>query len=401
MGCSSEDNKTRKGKFSGFVVSDSMKNVIKLMSINDSAQVLDIKSAQKNISFNIIDSMDYVSLETTTDSRIGQICKIKIHNDRIYILDNVTSKNLYIFRIDGKFINKIRGFGEGPLEILDPYDFDIDVTSNQLAILDGKLSKIVYYDLDGSPIKQRKIFYRIQNFRFFDESTIICFVGLNDNSHLGELGNYNLLVVDSAFNIKYKAFERFFAEEKNRYTLLDHLHNSSRRGIVFSPRFTNEIFKIDSADVSKMYRIIFPDETPMKYYKEDSEILFKYAKDYKKYFFDGTYEENNSIIYTKIFTPLIRDQIHIFYEKKSKKYIYGKVPLDLGSKKILLWSLPLSSYRNKFISPISSEILSQFKSIKDAHITFDPKFHEIVKKSHEYDNPVLQFYSINIDRVDN
>ncbi len=41
----------------------------------------------------------------------------------IYVLDRFLSNNLFIFSKDGKFLSKVRNFGEGPNEILQVYDF--------------------------------------------------------------------------------------------------------------------------------------------------------------------------------------------------------------------------------------------------------------------------------------
>ncbi|MDR1155141.1 MAG: 6-bladed beta-propeller [Bacteroidales bacterium] len=101
---------------------------------------------------NIIDtSFSIVPLETNDDCLIGTIDKLEIKADRIYIFDNM-SKSIFIFNMDGKFINKINAYGRAPGEY-----FAISaatVTDSTIIILDIALRKLLEYRLSGKFIKE-------------------------------------------------------------------------------------------------------------------------------------------------------------------------------------------------------------------------------------------------------
>ena len=68
----------------------------------------------------------YIKLTSTDDDFLfKEINKIRVVNDRIFILDG-RSKNLLVFDMDGVSKAKIGAKGNGPNEYIDISDFDID-----------------------------------------------------------------------------------------------------------------------------------------------------------------------------------------------------------------------------------------------------------------------------------
>lgn len=61
---------------------------------------------------HLIDSLRYIKLELTDESLIGEITKLEIFEDRIYILDYNT-KALFVFSIEGEYLFKIHQLGNG------------------------------------------------------------------------------------------------------------------------------------------------------------------------------------------------------------------------------------------------------------------------------------------------
>lgn len=397
--CTTSGNDHKKnGKFAGFELSESQKIQIKDFNVAEQAKVIDLNNADSEVSLSIIKDIEYIKLETKSEALIGEICKVKFFHDKIYILDNSVSKNLYIFSLDGKFVNKIRNFGEGPNEILSPYDFDI--SNNELVILDGRQSKFVYYDLTGIPKRQKRIFYRLQNFRFVGSERIIGYVGDMDNSHLDEITDYKVLLIDTSFNIKAKGFKNTKEEKENDYTLLDHLHNSADGRVIMSPKFKNVIYSFDSTNnASSVMRFDFKkSEIPSKYYVEPADKMFKYAKEFDKFFYEGIYQENEDCVYAQLTTPLIRNQVQIFVDKKSGKTAYGRMKPDPNGN-VMQLGLPMSSVGNKFVGVIKSDNLMQMKEIVKQDVKIDPMFRRVIEETQEFDNPVIQLYSVRFENA--
>lgn len=99
-----------------------------------------------------------ISLETTDESLIGQIAKMKLAKDRIFILDNEISKKLVVFDAKGKFLYKIGTIGGGPGEFFRaPLDFSIDKENNLIYAFEAESKKIVIFDWNGKFLKEIRI----------------------------------------------------------------------------------------------------------------------------------------------------------------------------------------------------------------------------------------------------
>ena len=64
-----------------------------------------------------------IILETREDCLIGRIESLQVFDERIYILDSRKAKSLFVFDMEGKFIQKIGSYGNGPGEYNEPLDF--------------------------------------------------------------------------------------------------------------------------------------------------------------------------------------------------------------------------------------------------------------------------------------
>ncbi|HJE47839.1 MAG TPA: 6-bladed beta-propeller [Phocaeicola coprophilus] len=68
------------------------------------------------------ETFDYVKLEMTSESVIGDVSKVVIGNERIYVLSLIDPR-IFIFSLDGKYINSLKR-GNGPGEVLFVSDFE-------------------------------------------------------------------------------------------------------------------------------------------------------------------------------------------------------------------------------------------------------------------------------------
>lgn len=80
------------------------------------------------------------------DLLFKEINKIKLVNDKIFILDG-RLKKLLVFGLDGVSHAKIGKQGNGPNEYIDIADFDIDSEGN-IYTIDGRLDKMFIYNSD-------------------------------------------------------------------------------------------------------------------------------------------------------------------------------------------------------------------------------------------------------------
>lgn len=93
---------------------------------------------------SLIDSLQLVPLDET--HLVGNIKRIRHANGMLYIL---ADDQLLLFDDSGKFIKVIAVKGQGPEEVLDFCDYDVDSTG--IIILDPV--KFLFFDVNGNPTK--------------------------------------------------------------------------------------------------------------------------------------------------------------------------------------------------------------------------------------------------------
>lgn len=74
----------------------------------------------------LIEEFMYIPLETTDDALIGRHINFILYKDHMYILDNIYSESVFIYKKNGEFVKKIGIKGGGPEEyyILDGMRID-------------------------------------------------------------------------------------------------------------------------------------------------------------------------------------------------------------------------------------------------------------------------------------
>jgi hypothetical protein len=121
---------------------------------NDNLYVVDLDNGEKmdtlHMSF-LFKSVKCIRLELTDNSLIGMTSKMLVYKNRIYILDAMKAKCLFVFDMEGSFIRKIGNSGPGPGEYADIKDFTIDTDNDEVIILDHGKNGMYFYDiLDGT-----------------------------------------------------------------------------------------------------------------------------------------------------------------------------------------------------------------------------------------------------------
>ncbi len=114
----------------------------------------DIENSKSLKISDIIKTYELIPLETNDSCLIGNCKKVLISTSRIYVLDDLT-KTIYLFDLNGKYLNKISRYGKGPDQYLDIDDFCL-FKENNIVLLDTQRKKIQIYDASFSLIKESK-----------------------------------------------------------------------------------------------------------------------------------------------------------------------------------------------------------------------------------------------------
>ena len=102
---------------------------------------------------DFVDSVTHIKLETTDESLIGDISLVLFLDSLLIIQDNQT-QSVFFFYKDGRFSHKIDRRGQGPGEYILLGRVMIDTDSQRIMIFDKESRKLIFYNLDGTFIKE-------------------------------------------------------------------------------------------------------------------------------------------------------------------------------------------------------------------------------------------------------
>lgn len=97
--------------------------------------------------------IDYIPLEASKESLIGYVQNIHFYKDNFFVLDIVTAKRIFIFNLNGKFINAIGESGKAKGRFVKIVDFSIESKSEEIYILD-QIGKIIVFNFEGKFLRE-------------------------------------------------------------------------------------------------------------------------------------------------------------------------------------------------------------------------------------------------------
>jgi hypothetical protein len=145
-----------------------------------------------------------IPLETTGDCLISKIDKIEIKNERIYVMDQL-AQSVYIFDMNGKYLNKIHKRGQGPGEYTNlSY---MTVTDSSIIIIDHFVEKQIIYNIFSlQPVKEERIFEKIWATEIFCLDGTVYYINGWSNSPAGKYRLFSEIYGSDNFE-KYLPFE--------------------------------------------------------------------------------------------------------------------------------------------------------------------------------------------------
>jgi hypothetical protein len=268
----------------------------------------------------IINDVKYVFLETTEESIIGMYDEISVYKDRIFILDDVISENIYIFDITGKFIGKMPK-GAGVNEFVRVRGMFVDKKHDQLIVYDAGRKKFVFCTLDGKPLgKEVDVqLYFFGRYAITDSGEIVYITErFLPNPHVETLDKYRLLYTDSLGRITKVAFP--FDDNKDLATSLSRFNNGTS-DLLYYPKFTNDIYHVTDSVMTLKYRIDLSHYTPIGIDNIRSLRSYPELKEYYRKYTFMTYDlsETDEYLYFSVRDKM--DRIYAFYNKKSNQTI--------------------------------------------------------------------------------
>ncbi|MDR1098460.1 MAG: 6-bladed beta-propeller [Tannerella sp.] len=147
-----------------------------------------------------VESIDIIPLEFNDSCILGEIRKIVIHNDHIFLIESRRPKTVYRFDMQGNFLNSIGVYGQGPMEILELQDFSINEEENRIYLLDNAKHAVFCYAFDGEFIEKININQGGTRFEYFDSHFYIYV------DHPEKLRLYSLTVLNEKGHLENSYF---------------------------------------------------------------------------------------------------------------------------------------------------------------------------------------------------
>lgn len=352
----------------------SCKNNHTKYSIGDASIILDIKNTI-DIRFDTISNKQivYVPLETKEECLIGEVEKIIVKQDKIFVADFTVSKTLFVFDMQGKFLFKINKRGKGPGEYIQFHDFDVNIDGS-IYLWDINLCKFIICDSTGTFVREMPMKHR---FDFFCMMRNVFYL-----SQLYERGN--MMINLMRFEEKKEKYEKLISERGiyDGMGLVNYSYHKfyySPHNTYYAPRFSPIIFSINDTAIHPAIGLLnlpVPPEDKITQWNRQQQLMID-DSDYLK---DITYIfETDDCISLTLEIGLF---FNLIYDKKNKK-CYNLAPLypEIGIPFIMGST---GSHFFGILSP-NKELLTKLNQ------------HEILFGLTEESNPAVVFFKLDLN----
>lgn len=343
---------------------------------------------------DIFKSFKLITLETNENCLIGQINKIELFNDTIFVLDKNIGKSLYEFDANGNFIRKIGKLGRGPGKYLAPISFAIDRDIRRIKILDNQ--KVLIYSMTGEFQKEIHLTYD-DSPRYIESLNGITY--LDHEMFQYRASSYLLSSVDSFGHtlkrwLDYRDYSKGFRlpfGTPNQFT-------KTSNDIKLTQPFFDTIFSISNNDVKPYISISTENGITGEEINEfnkltNGEDISNFYWKCKKFLGVKTYLENDNLI---LFNFQNKGTTHtVLYSLSSKTSISTEYNLQNDLIPMVGYFPLYTAYKNYFVSVIHNRT-DEFKQLKqivnnDCNI-FPQNINLDINKLTANSNPIIVIY---------
>jgi hypothetical protein len=330
-----------------------------------------------------------IPLETKEECVFNRISNLKILNDTFFVFDANGTKTLFLFSMEGKFINKISKIGRGPGESINPVDFDIDSTEKKLIIGDFTSHKLSFYNTRGIFLKELVL-----------PESFISFVTSKDGVYLFTpfpIRNNKDESLIHQFNRKGEAISKYikYSETKKGPEILwlqdyGYFFNNGN-DIRFFMHYSDTIFTIKNSTIkpfialeTKKYRLTDDDMTLIRNSNEP------HKRGIDKLFGVNRYSENKSVALFSFFIG--PGEYYAFYNFKRKATLCSSRFVDDIT---YIYPSLLRIYGNHILATFDPQQLAYLRErIASGKINLPEDLKKTLSKIPYDNNPVLVIYDL-------
>lgn len=313
---------------------------------------------------------------------LGDIRRILINDDRIYLLDN--TPQIVCYDLDGRVNFRIVSQGNGPQEFGYLLDFSIDPDSMQLVAYDNRRGSLVRYDMATGRYCSETPVESISAMGIAYANGRIYYDNADHHSYPGRKEmHYYLLESSDGNRIEHRYFPHDAVAEYDFNLGNGHPFFYNDGQVYYNNRFDKTVYILEPGGPRPVYEINLPNPVPLSEIGSKIDALDLIGSDYSSGMSDIF--RCGDILY---FWFTRRGRVHSgFYRTASREPVYCGYRMDnKPTRKLPFLSLMRGVYKNRFFAVVQPDvIIRQRDSAPDV-------FPGDLQQLSEMDNPVIAFY---------
>ena len=346
-----------------------------------------------SVSDTIIESYEFIPLESNPECMIGQVSKVLKCKDCFCVFDRDNS-NAFLFNLDGSLRCKLGEKGHTKQEYLRLYNVAYNAREEFISLLDLDGRKIMDYNMDGKLMAVHPLYFLYTALEY-DNDCIVCNTGLSYNSFSSILDCHKLTLADSLQRPIAHAFK--YGEQIRDAFTFSPIIKKTDDCIYYDDRVSDTIWQIRNQQITPVVEFLcdgrhrfssedIRDMSDQKFNSCNAEsrhcVEWLMMKDYMLFTIAYPYKGMN------LASLLI-------YSKNSRRYkVFGHVEKVANLGDGICYNYMDTWGRNSFVSVVEPvEILENCRKIKLAH-SLTVKEKELVDGLSTDSNPVLLITTI-------
>lgn len=362
-----------------------------------STTIINIKNENGEKEFhysNIFSKIEFVNLESTPESTIGEIKKLEITNRNDFIVFDFNNKSIVRFDESGKYLNHIGNKGHGPCEYVNPFDVTYDPFNDQIIIYDFAQSSLLFYDYEGNLISKTKFDFYFDSVGVLNSEQIVLFVNHMETLQSTET-EYDFKIVNRRGDI-IAQFDPYSKDRINFRPYSGETLKYQNGQLQIHKFFTPLVFSLSEDSVVPLYYIDLGDMKIAKecYYGQTSNMQLHRIvdSDGSKMYVEAFFDSENWLI-----VELQKERIRYFYacrKNDDKNFFFGKTMVNDVNGFAVSYKI-LKSDNNKIYLSIDPN------SIQHQVYWADKKQRQVSEKDRNYalqlaehTNPIIQICTL-------
>jgi hypothetical protein len=343
---------------------------------------------------SIIEDFRYIPIETGDESLLDYYSNVRIYKNRIYILNMmINNSQVFIFDMNGKYINQIGVAGQGPGEYVKLYDFIVNPYEDQLVVSDNMRRKLHYYSLDGTSLeKEIKVSFSISdNFCYVNSNRLVFALNKSDSDFQPQKWNdYRIFYTDTTMNILGVSME--YDDNVHSQMGFKQFKTNGNNEVLYNPLYKDDYFLLTPDILKLKYRIDYSDLDPINI----NEILkLDNGKELWEYWLKHTHTcspllETKEGLFFMTTENNAQNHFYTYYEKRSGKSISMN---EIKSDNSFFFNSIITTHGDYFVGIVGEGWLKTMQKIYlQENRKMDPAVNEMINNLQEFDNDVLVLF---------